>query len=157
MYNRVWDMQVELDEVDRKILEILQRNARTPLKRIASALGVSEGTVHIRLRRLIANGVIKGFYTILDEEKLGYTVKAIVALKADPSIYSRILESLKEIEGVTEIYDVTGEYYAILKVKTTSREELASIIDRIGSIKGVQSTSTMIILRTIKEDPTLKV
>jgi len=150
-------MQVELDEVDRKILEILQRNARTPLKRIASALGVSEGTVHIRLRRLIANGVIKGFYTILDEEKLGYTVKAIVALKADPSIYSRILESLKEIEGVTEIYDVTGEYYAILKVKTTSREELASIIDRIGSIKGVQSTSTMIILRTIKEDPTLKV
>jgi Lrp/AsnC family transcriptional regulator for asnA, asnC and gidA len=150
-------MQIELDEVDRKILEILQRNARTPLKRIASALGVSEGTVHIRLRRLIANGIIKGFYTILDEEKLGYTVKAIVALKADPSVYSRILESLKEIDGVTEIYDVTGEYYAILKVKTTSREELASIIDRIGSIKGVQSTSTMIILRTIKEDPTLKV
>jgi len=157
MYSIVLGMQIELDEVDRKILEILQRNARTPLKRIASALGVSEGTVHIRLRRLIANGIIKGFYTILDEEKLGYTVKAIVALKADPSIYSRILDSLKEIDGVTEIYDVTGEYYAILKVKTTSREELASIIDRIGSIKGVQSTSTMIILRTIKEDPTLKV
>jgi len=150
-------MQIQLDEVDRKILEILQRNARTPLKRIASALNISEGTVHVRLKRLLASGIIRGFYTILDEEKLGYNVKAIIALKADPSMYSRILESLKEVDGITEIYDVTGEYYAILKVKTTSKEELANIIDRIGSIKGVQSTSTMIILRTIKEDPTLKI
>lgn len=150
-------MQIQLDEVDRKILEILQRNARTPLKRIASALNISEGTVHVRLKRLLASGIIRGFYTILDEEKLGYNVKAIIALKADPSMYSRILESLKEVDGITEIYDVTGEYYAILKVKTTSKEELANIIDRIGSIKGVQSTSTMIILRTIKEDPALKI
>lgn len=150
-------MQIQLDEVDRKILEMLQRNARTPLKRIALALNISEGTVHVRLKRLLASGIIRGFHTVLDEEKLGYNVKAIVALKADPSMYSRILESLKEVDGVTEIYDVTGEYYAILKVKTTSREELANIIDRIGSIKGVQSTSTMIILRTIKEDLTLRI
>ncbi|MCS7113185.1 MAG: Lrp/AsnC family transcriptional regulator [Nitrososphaerota archaeon] len=150
-------MQIQLDEVDRKILEMLQRNARTPLKRIALALNISEGTVHVRLKRLLASGIIRGFHTILDEEKLGYNVKAIVALKADPSMYSRILESLREVDGVTEIYDVTGEYYAILKVKTTSREELANIIDRIGSIKGVQSTSTMIILRTIKEDLTLRI
>lgn len=150
-------MQVSLDEVDRKILDALQHNARMPLKRIASMLGVSEGTVHVRLRKLLAGGVIRGFHAVLDEEKIGYRVKAIVALKADPSLYTHILEALKEIEGITEIYDVTGEYYAILKVKARSREDLTRIIDRIGSIRGVQSTSTMIVLRTVKEDLTLKI
>lgn len=64
---------------------------------------------------------------------------------------------MKELEDVYEIYDVTGEYYAILKIRVGSREELARLLDKIGSIDGILSTRTMYVLRTIKEETRIKI
>ncbi|MCG2909445.1 MAG: Lrp/AsnC ligand binding domain-containing protein, partial [Stygiolobus sp.] len=60
-----------------------------------------------------------------------------------------------EFKEVYEIFDVTGEYYALLKVRVKSREELASVLDKIGNMEGVTSTYTMFVLRTIKETKTI--
>ncbi|RLE87328.1 MAG: AsnC family transcriptional regulator [Thermoprotei archaeon] len=147
--------RVALDEIDKELLRILQDNAKTPYSKISKRLGVSEATVHLRIRKLLKKGVIKRFQAIVDPEKVGKGTVAIIALTADPRKYEEVLEKLKEIPDVYEIYDVTGEYYTILKVRVGSREELTKVLDEIGRIEGVESTRTMFVLRTIKEETRL--
>lgn len=146
-----------LDEVDKQLLRILQENAKTPYSKISKQLGISEATVHLRIRRLVKMEVIKRFQAVVDPEKVGKDFAAIVALAANPRKYDEVLERLKGLLDVYDIYDVTGEYYAILKIRVGSREELARILDEIGRIDGVDSTRTMFVLRTIKEETRLKI
>jgi len=144
-----------IDEVDLKILRMLQENARTPFSKIASSIGVSEATVHLRVQKLKRLGVIKGFRAAIDPVKVGKGLTAIVLLKADPLKFKEVLKKVASMDDVYEVYDVTGEYYAVLKIRTNSRESLAKIIDKIGEIEGVTSTQTMVVLRTIKEEDTI--
>ncbi|MDT7875200.1 MAG: Lrp/AsnC family transcriptional regulator [Sulfolobaceae archaeon] len=144
-----------LDDVDKKILKILQENARTPFSKVAKMLNLSESTIHMRIKRLKDNGVIKGFYVDINPEAIGYNIMAFVLIKADPKKYEEILKRITEFKEVFEIFDVTGEYYALLKVRVKSREELASVLDKIGNMEGVTSTYTMFVLRTIKETKTI--
>ncbi len=148
---------VVLDEIDKSLLRILQDNAKTPYSKISKQLGVSEATVHLRIKKLMKLGVIKRFQAIVDPEKVGKDVVAIVALTVDPKKYENVLEKLKSMPDVYDIYDVTGEYYTILKVRVSSREELTRVLDEIGSIDGVESTRTMFVLRTIKEESRIRI
>lgn len=141
-----------LDEIDLKILKMLQENARMPFSKIASSIGVSEATVHLRVQKLKKLGVIKSFRAIIDPAKVGKGFTAIVLLKADPMKFKEVLKEVASIDDVYEVYDVTGEYYAVLKIRASSRDALAKIIDRIGEVEGVTSTQTMIVLRTVKEE-----
>ncbi len=142
----------QLDEVDLKILRLLQEDARTPFAKIAREVGVSEATVHMRVKRLKEMNILKGFQALIDPSSVGKGLTAITLIKADPLKYHEILEKLKSMDDVYEVYDVTGEYDAVVKLRSNSREELARLIDSIGQIRGVISTLTMIVLKTIKED-----
>lgn len=148
---------VELDEVDKKILEILQENAKTPYSKISKEAGVSEATIHLRIKRLMEKGVIKRFQAIVDPEKVGKGIVAIIAIITEPRKLDFVLEELAKMDEVYEIYDVTGEYYAILKVRVSNRDELAKVLDMIGKIDGVISTKTMYVLRVIKEELKIKI
>ncbi|BCS92846.1 putative HTH-type transcriptional regulator [Metallosphaera sp. J1] len=140
-----------LDNVDRKILNILQKDSRTPFSRLAKMLDLSESTIHMRVKRLVKEGVIKNFGIEIDLDRIGLNVLAFVLIKAEPKKYEEILKKLVEMNEIYDIYDVTGEYYALLKVRVKSREELAKVLDYIGKLEGVTSTYTMVALRTIKE------
>lgn len=144
-------MTSELDGLDRKILAILQENARSSFAQIAEKVGVSEGTIHLRVKKMVSSGIIKGFYAILTPERVGRGLTAFIELKADPSKYQKVLERIQALRDVYEVHDVTGEFYAILKVRTASKEGLARVIDAIGDVDGVTSTQTIVVLRTIKE------
>ncbi|MEM0173478.1 MAG: Lrp/AsnC family transcriptional regulator [Sulfolobaceae archaeon] len=144
-----------LDDVDRKILNILQTDARTPFSKIAKMLNLSESTIHIRIKRLKEAGVIRGFYVDIDPDKIGMNVLAYVLIKADPKKYEKVLKVITEIKEVQEVYDVTGEYYSLIKVRVGSKEELAKVLDVIGNLDGVTSTYTMVVLRTLKENKTI--
>ncbi len=140
-----------LDDVDRKIISILQQDSRISFSRLAKMLNLSESTIHMRIKRLREAGVIRGFCVDVDLDKVGMNALAFVLLKADPKKYDDILRKLAEIKEVFEIYDVTGEYYALLKVRVSDKEELAKVLDKIGNMEGVNSTYTMFVLRVIKE------
>lgn len=144
-------MSSYLDRVDREILKILQQDARISFSKIAKMLDMSESTIHMRIKRLREEGVLRGFYADIDPEKLGLRVSAFIMLKADPKMYQQVLERLKSMKEVVEIYDVTGEYYALLKVMVSDNEKLAEVLDKIGRMEGVTDTYTMMVLRTIKE------
>jgi Lrp/AsnC family transcriptional regulator for asnA, asnC and gidA len=148
---------VELDEADKKILRELQRDARVSFKTIAEAIGVSEATVFVRVKKLQEKGVIKGFRAIVDPKTVGKTLTAIVLVRANPKAFPGMLVALNKFDDIYEIYDVTGQYYSILKIRTSGTDELSKIIDSIGMIDGIAGTETIIVLRTVKEDFSVQV
>ena len=149
-------MPSAIDDIDKKILVRLQDNARIAFREIAEELGVSESTIFVRVRKLQERGVIKRFTTAISPELVGKGLTAFILIKANPRRYPEVLETLKKINDVYAIYDVTGNYYTIAKVRAGNREELAKILDKIGLIEGVTSTETAIVLRKIKEEMGIK-
>jgi len=141
----------ELDEKDLTILEMLQANGRVSYSEMARRLGISEAAVYTRVQKLIKNGYIKRFQTVLNDEKLGYGLVAFISVKAQPIKYNEVLKKLASFKEVQEVHDVTGDYYCLLKVRTNGKENLAALLDEIGKIDGVVSTDTKVVLRTIKE------
>jgi Lrp/AsnC family transcriptional regulator, regulator for asnA, asnC and gidA len=148
---------IDLDEVDRKILRDLQHDGRSSFKKIGEDAGVSEATVFVRVKKMQDKSVIKSFKAIVEPKAVGKTLTAIVLVRADPKAYPGMLDALKKLDDVYEIYDVTGQYYSILKIKTTGTDELSKIILEIGNIDGVAGTETMIVLRTVKEEIGIKI
>ena len=145
-------MIIEMDETDRKILRELQRDGRRSFKKIGENVGVSEATVFVRVKKLQEKGVLKGFSAVVDPKTVGKPLTAIVLVRAHPKTFSGMLDALKKFDDVYEIYDVTGEYYSILKIKTSGTDELGKIIDQMGTIEGIAGTETIIVLRTVKEE-----
>ncbi len=156
MTNQV-SMVIELDDTDRRILKHLQRDGRMSFKKIGEDVGVSEATVFVRVKKLQEKGVLKGFRAVVDQKAVGKTLTAIVLVRAHPQTFPGMLDALKKLDDVYEIYDVTGEYYSILKIRTTGTDELGRIMDQIGTIEGVAGTETIIVLRTVKEELGVKI
>ncbi len=148
---------MKLDKVDEKILEMLQKDARMAFRKIAEELGVSEATVFLRVKKLKEKGVIKRFAAIISPELVGKNLTAFVLIKAEPQKLPEVFEALKRIDNIYEIYDVTGIYYAIVKIRVRNREELAKTLDAIGLIDGITSTETAVVLRNVKEETMIKV
>ena len=145
-----------MDDVDRQILNLLQDDARRSFKEIAEEAKVSEATVFVRVKKLMKNSVIKSYKAIVDPKQVGKGTLAFVMLKANPNVYTKVLPTLVNMNEIYEIFDVTGAYYAILKIRTSSTEELATIIDKIGMIEGITGTETAVVLRSIKEEIAIK-
>ena len=148
---------VDLDETDKAILRILLIDARTPYSRIARMLGLSEATVYLRVKKLKEKGVLRGFYADIDAFKIGFNVLAFVLIKADPKCYKEVLERLREIKNIVELYEVTGEYMGLAKIRTRTQEELVKTIDEIGEVEGVTATYTMYVLKVLKEEKRLNI
>jgi Lrp/AsnC family transcriptional regulator for asnA, asnC and gidA len=144
-------MVLELDDLDKAILMTLQDEARASFAELARKLKVSEGTIHLRVKKLRDRGVIRGFHARLSPSEVGKGLTAIVSIKAEPSRYSEVLRKVVDMEDAYEVFDMTGEFYAILKVRAKDIENLAEILDEIGDIEGVTSTQTEVVLKTLKD------
>lgn len=151
MISLLMGRKTDLDEKDLKILKILQDDGRASYSDIARKMGMSEAAVYSRIQKLLRSGVIRRIQAILDPEKLGYTVTAFISITANPMKYEKVLSELSAIPEISEIHDVTGEHYCLVKVRVRDKESLAKILDRIGALDGVTSTETRIVLRTLKE------
>lgn len=146
----------ELDEVDKAILRRLQKDARVSFNEIAKEVGTSEATVFVRIKKLQKNGVIRAFRAIVNPESVGKQVTAFALVRAEPKSYAKVLAELQNLDDVCEVYDVTGAYYSIIKMRTSTSEQLAKVLDKIGEIDGIVGTETVIALRTIKEETEIK-
>lgn len=136
---------------------MLQEDARISFRKIAERLNMSEATVFVRVKKLLKKGVIRGFTTIVSPEALGKRMTAFVLINADPKKLQKVLETLSRMKDVYEVYDVTGTYYAIAKIRTEDQTQLAKIIDEIGMIDGVTSTETALVLRSVKEETRISI
>jgi len=133
-----------IDHLDERIIEILKKDSRRPFVEIADALKVSEGTIRSRVRKMFEEGVIQSF-TIKTSSK---NVKAIIEVKIDVNVNtSDVAKSIAEFDGVSEIFEVTGEEDIIAIIDVTSSPQLNEIIERIRRFDNVQSTRTRLILK----------
>ena len=139
----------EIDNLDKKILANLLQEARTPYAKIADSLGVSAGTIHVRIEKMRQAGVIKGTKVKIDAKSLGYDVCCFVGvyLKSAKD-YQPVKEQLIQIPEVIEAYYTTGQYSILLKVVAPDIERFQHIlINKLQSIDQVRSTETLISLQ----------
>ena len=106
----------------------------------------------MRVKRLKERGIIKRIVAEVDPEVLGYRLRSLVFITIDIKNYNKVVEELLTIPQVKVVYDITGEWAFALEVLVKDHKELSELLDRIGSINGVQHTSTAVVLRVIKED-----
>jgi len=133
-----------IDNLDKKIIDILKGDSRRPFVDIADQLGVSEGTVRSRVHKMTDDGIIRGF-TIKTSSK---NVKALVDIRMDVNTDGdNIAVELSGIKGVTEVYEVTGDQDMVVVVDVDSSQRLNDIVDNIRRLKSVISTRTRLILK----------
>lgn len=132
-----------MDDLDLKIIEILRRDGRVSNAGIARAVGVSEGTIRRRLKRLIDENLIE-VRVILN---LGRTARTVVGIHADPQSIDEVLGQVTRLDGVTFACVTTGRYDILLWVEAENAETLGQLITKtIGVIPGVQRTETHVVL-----------
>ena len=133
-----------MDDLDEHIIEVLKKDSRCPFVEIAEQLQVSEGTIRSRVRRMTDDGTIKGF-TIKTSSR---NVKAMVEIRIDVNTDTdEIAQTLADHEGVTEVYEVTGDQDIIAIVDVETSQQLNDIIEKVRRYDNILSTRTRLILK----------
>ena len=138
----------QIDDIDRKILSFLVKDARMAYLEIARECGVSGAAIHQRVRKLEANGVITGSRLLVKPSAIGLKVCAFVSIAiSEANKYGEVTESLKKIPEVVECHFVTGSTALLVKLYCFDNDHLMSVLlNTIQNIPFVQSTDTMISL-----------
>jgi Lrp/AsnC family transcriptional regulator, leucine-responsive regulatory protein len=148
-----------IDEIDSKILKLLQANARIPQVEIAREVGLAPSAILERIRKLEARGIVQGYAALLDPRALGQGMLAFVAVRsAEPPGDDRVAKALASVPEVLEVHHVAGEDCYLVKLRARDAAHVGELLrTRIGGISGVTSTRTTIVLETVKETPRLPV
>jgi DNA-binding Lrp family transcriptional regulator len=142
----------QLDEIDKKILRELLKNSNRSQREIAKAVGVSVATVINHVQRLESAGVIKDYTVMLDFERLGYELTAIVEMTVSRGKLLEVEKAVAKLPYVCAVYDITGEIDAIVVAKFKNRQELSEFPKALLGMPDIQRTNTHLVLNTIKED-----
>ena len=148
----------QIDDIDAKILEILQVNGRTKRNDLAEAVGLSIPSVSERLRKMEETGIIEGYYTKVRPAKLGRDILAFIFVTVDSSKhFAQFIEHARHLDEVLECHAVTGEGSHLLKVRTANTASLEKLLSRIQAWTGVVSTRTSLVLSSAKETTRIRV
>ena len=145
----------KIDNLDKKIMSILSKNARIPFKDVAAECGVSRAAIHQRVQHLMENGVITGSGFDVNPKSLGYSTCTYVGLNLERgSMYKKVVERLEDIPEVVECHFTTGPYTMLVKAYACDNEQLMDLLNnRLQTIPGVVSTETLISLeQSIKRE-----
>lgn len=138
----------KIDNLDKKILGILSKNARIPFKDVAAECNVSRAAIHQRVQHLIENGVITGSGFDINPKSLGYSTCTYVGITLERgSMYKTVCERLIHIPEIVECHFTTGPYTMMVKLYARDNEQLMDLLNgRLQSIPGVVATETLISL-----------
>jgi Lrp/AsnC family transcriptional regulator, leucine-responsive regulatory protein len=152
-------MRDTFDEIDRKLIALLQQNDRLSLADLSNATGSASSTINDRIKRLVRNGVITGFHARLSSEALGLELLAFVLVGwSDPKVEANFIGAIQQSADVLECHHITGAWNYLLKVRVRTTRELESFLaNTVKGIEGVQRTDTMIVLSSAKETWTMRV
>jgi len=143
---------MNLDETDFKILKTLISDARLSSRQISKKSGVSIGTVLARIKKMEAEGVVRGFSAVVDHEKLGYQLTALTEITVSKGRLLEVENEIAKMPNVCCVYDVTGITDAVIIAKFKNREELSVFTKHLLALPHVERTNTHMVLTTIKED-----
>ena len=148
---------MSIDEIDLRILDMLQRNGKLSQARIAGAVGLTTPSVNERIKKMERHGMIKGFVALLDHEKMGLPLTAYVDIALEhPRFEKSFIDDLEKLLAVQECHYLAGEFAYRLKVKASSPGSLADFIQtRLLPLRGVVRARTCLSLSSKKESTLL--
>lgn len=147
-----------MDEIDVKILEILQKQGRTRRNDLAEKVDLSLPSVSERLRKLEESEIITGYFAKVDHKKLGKDITAFIVVTVDSSRhFNAVVEHANAVDEILECHAITGDGTHLLKIRTENTASLEKLLARVQSWQGVVKTTTSIVLSTAKETFRIKV
>jgi DNA-binding Lrp family transcriptional regulator len=151
----VWQVSIPaaaMDETDVKILKKLLFDARSSYRKIAGEIGVSPPTVLARVEKLESDSIIKSYSAVLDHEKLGYDLTAVIEITATKGKIIDIERQIAKFPNVCAVYDITGLTDMVVIAKFKNRKELSNFVKKDLSLPYIDRTNTHVVLITVKED-----
>src|ERR671931_863315 len=137
-----------IDDLDLKILSELAKDASISVPKLSKRININASVVYSRIKRLMKRGLIKKFTIVINDEALGFNVKALTGINMDSKLRDNVLNELFKIPEVREVAEVTGRFDVLVTINARSLDEMHQLIaEKIGRIEGVQKTETFIEMR----------
>jgi DNA-binding Lrp family transcriptional regulator len=136
------------DDLDHRLLDLLRRDARLPIAKLAKALGISRASIYARLAKLQNGGVIEGFTVRVNPNYDRNLLRAHVLMKVTAKLARATERQLQAMPAIIALHAISGVYDLIAILEARSAAELNELIDRIGALAGVESTTSSILLAT---------
>lgn len=141
------DTSGQIDDTDKTLIALLAEDARVPVATLARRLGLARTTVQARIDRLLARGVIAGF-TLRAGSRLQAPIRATVLVSIEPRSGAGVLARLESLPPVRSVHTTSGRFDLLVEVAADTTEALDATLDRIGEVKGVRSSESLIHLST---------
>ena len=135
-----------MDDKDRQLISLLRDNARRPISALASALGVSRGTVQNRIDRLLADGTVLGFTLRLHQDVPRAAIRAITLVEVEGERTERIIRALRGYPEVHAVHTTNGRWDLVLELETYTLEAFDLALRRIREVKGIANSETSLLL-----------
>ena len=146
-----------MDDIDLKIIRLLQEDARKSFNKIADSIGIAVGTAYNRVKNMEDHGILKGYTIMLDSAKLGYGLTALKLIEAEGRYLPEVEKELAQLDEVISIYDITGDYDIAVVARFKNRTTLNNFIKSTLKMSHVSRTVTNVVLNVVKEDFRVKV
>ncbi len=141
----------QIDPIEQRLIEILQRDGRTSAKDLAAESGVSELTARKKLHRLIDDDIIRIVATV-DPFDVGYETPAVIGLRVDPAVLERVAEQISKLPNVVYVAATTGSIDLIVEVMARTNQDLADfLLQHLSRIEGIRASETNLIIRIYKQ------
>lgn len=149
MQNQQIDKSQKIDNLDKRILNALIDDARTPYAELGKRFKVSPATIHVRIEKMKSAGIVAGTKLTVEPKSLGYDVCCFIGINlTSAGDYPEVIKQLEKIENVVEAYYTTGKYSIFVKILCRSIDDLQwLLIDKIQSIDKIRATETLISLQ----------
>src|SRR5512136_76366 len=141
-----------MDEIDDKILEKLNENARRSYRDIARELNISLTTVANRIKKLEDEKIIERYIPLINQEKIGYDLTAVINVKISHGKLLEVQEKISKDKHVSDVYDITGDWDSLIIAHFKDRRDLNGFIKGVLSIANVEKTNTQIVLNIVKNE-----
>ena len=143
---------MDLDDVDRAILSALLEDARASQRKLSRDVGVAQGTITNRIRRMEEMGIINGYSVVIDPEKVGWSMTIMAGLRIAKGRMIDVQQKIAADPRVFSVYDVTGDWDSYVLARVKNRADLDDLTKTVFTLEGVTRSFTHVVLNTVKED-----
>ena len=148
---------MKIEELDRKILNVLNRDARMSFRRIAKELRISPTTLYNKVKKLERSGVLKGYIPLINKESVGYDLMAIISLRVRQEKDIEVQKAIAKFPQVGAVYEVTGDWDLILVCYFKGRDDLTNFLKKELPLPNIERAMTHLVLNVIKEEKRIPV
>jgi len=152
IFINIYNLIKNMDKLDYNIILSLNANGRKSFRYIAKELKVSLSTISNRVKRLEEEGIIERYIPVINRQKIGYDLTAVINLKLTHGKLIEVQEKISKDNHVSAVYDITGDWDSLIVAHFKDRQDLNKFIKRILSMDFVERTNTQLVLNIVKDE-----